>query len=88
MPQSTFVSCRACERKSGNWLHKGRYGEWLALHQVLAGSVTQLVIHAWDHYYTVSSGVTYTLERRLLDFKLGLNTKKIIETRKYKTLKM
>ena len=70
---SEYVCQLTCERKPGNWLHKGRYREWLALHQVLAGSVTQLFIHAWDHYYTVnavsSSGVvvTYTLERILLD---------------------
>ena len=74
-------------------------GEWMALHQVLAGSVTQLFIHAWDHCYTVkavsSSGVvvTYTLERILfLDFMLGLavteiNIKKY-RNKKIKTLKM
>ena len=33
--------------KSENQLHEGRYGEWLALHQVLAGScMLQLFIGA------------------------------------------
>ena len=32
--------------KSENQLHEGRYGEWLALHQVLAGScMLQLFIY-------------------------------------------
>ena len=37
---SVVVCCHACERKSGNQLevHEVRYGEWLALHQVLIGN--------------------------------------------------
>ena len=44
----------SCERKSGNQLHKGRYGEWLALHRVQAGKLccTKLFVglHVWNHY--------------------------------------
>ena len=51
----------SCERKSGNQLHKESsipctkstmYGEWLALHQVLAGKLcyTFIYMHAWNHY--------------------------------------
>ena len=53
-----------------------RYGEWLALHQVLAGScMFYLFIHAWNLYYTINAVssfgvvVTCTLERILF---LGL----------------
>ena len=49
-------SCQlACERKSGNQLQKGRYGEWLALHQILAGKICYTFMHAWNHYYTVNA---------------------------------
>jgi len=41
---SMVVSCHVKQ----NWLHKGRYGEWFTLHQVLPGNVTH--IHAWNHY--------------------------------------
>ena len=30
----------SCDRKSGNWLYKGWYREWLALYQIPAGNVT------------------------------------------------
>ena len=45
------------DRKSENQLHEGRYGEWLALHQVLAGicMLQYLFIHAWNHYYTINA---------------------------------
>ena len=84
MPEYGFLSkLSVVLHDKGNQLHEGRYGEWLALHQVLAGNCrlcyNYLFIHAWNHYYTInavsSSGVvvTCTLERILfLDFKLGL----------------
>ena len=64
------VCCPTRERKSGNQLHKGRYGEWLALRQVIAGNfmLHYLFIHAWNHLYTINAVsslvvVTCTLER-------------------------
>ena len=53
-----------------------RYGEWLALHQVLAGScMLQLFLHAWNLYYTInavsSSGVVVTCTLEKIPF-LGL----------------
>ena len=60
----------SCERKSRNQLHKGRYGEWLALDQVLlANYVTHLFIlgTAINRQCCSSSGVVLirTLERIL-----------------------
>ena len=70
-----------------------RYGEWLALHQVLDGSLcyNYLFIHAWNLYYTTnvvsSSGVvvTCTLERILflaLAVKFEINIKKLKQENK------
>ena len=72
----TDVKTKKTKKKSGNQLHEGKYGEWLALHEVLAGNCmfTNLFIHAWNHCYTInvvsSSGVvvTCTHERIILDF--------------------
>ena len=67
-----LVASWSCESWSGgnwsreNWsrdtesqkirLHEGRYGEWLTLHQVLAGScMLRLFILAWNHYYTINA---------------------------------
>ena len=47
------VCCPTRERKSGNQLHKGRYGEWLALRQVIAGN---FMLH-----YLYMLGTTSTL---------------------------
>ena len=52
MTRKTHIVVEKSERKSGNWFHKGRYRKWLALHQVLAGSVTQLFIYAWNQCTT------------------------------------
>ena len=67
------------------------YGEWLALHQVLAGKLcyTFIYIHAWNHYQCCSSSGMTAVYTRILFLELDLavteiDTKKSIETRKLK----
>ena len=80
---STIACCNARERKSGNQLHKGRYGEWLALHQVLAGNSTTIYLYMLGTTTTLSMlfqvlGLWLLVHlKEYLDFKLGLDVTEI-----------
>ena len=83
----------SCETKSGNQLHKGRYGEWLALYQVLGSKLC----YASNFVYMLGTtikltmlfqvlGNTCTLERIVFsDFGLAVTE---ISTKKYRNKKI
>ena len=64
-----------------NWFHKGWFGGWLVLHQILSGSVTQF-LHARNHYTKLSMpfqvlGVWLHLEKNILRLRSNCNIKKV-----------